>query len=324
MSAIPARIVHLQRSYPVAQVFALVVLYLYGAATITGFAETSSIKSMLVLAALLGLAAAGQTLVVILGGLDFSIPGFIVMGAILVSELCGKHGWGLLPALVLILVLAIVLGGLEGWLCHRYRINPLVLTLGFGSIAVGGVLAWTQSRLTGAAPEEIGTLVRVNSSTFGFDVPPIVVIWAVFAIVMAIFLHRTRNGRGLFLTGANVRAADLAHIQTRKVWTVAFAFSAAMAALVGVLLAGFSGAGQGIGDTYLFQGLTAVIVGGTTFMGARGDYSHTVVGALLLTVLTTIFVGRDLDSADQQIIFGILILIVVAGYGRERALSSRV
>ena len=60
-----------------------------------------------------------------------------------------------------------------------------------------------------------------------------------------------------------------------------------------------------------------MIVGGTTFMGARGDYTHTVVGALILTVLTTILVGKGYDQADQQIIFGVLILLVVAGYGRD-------
>ena len=97
-----------------------------------------------------------------------------------------------------------------------------------------------------------------------------------------------------------------------------------LSALVGVLLAGFAGADQTLGDPYLFSGLTAVIVGGTTFMGARGDYTHTVVGALILTVLTTILVGKGYDQADQQIIFGVLILLVVAGYGRDRRLRDRV
>ena len=97
-----------------------------------------------------------------------------------------------------------------------------------------------------------------------------------------------------------------------------------MSTLVGCLLAGFAGADQTIGDPYLFSGLTAVIVGGTTFMGARGDYTHTVVGALILTVLTTVLVGKGYDQADQQIIFGVLILLVVAGYGRDRRLRDRV
>jgi ribose transport system permease protein len=100
--------------------------------------------------------------------------------------------------------------------------------------------------------------------------------------------------------------------------------SAVLSALVGVLLAGFSGADPGLGEPYLFQGLTAVIVGGTVFMGARGDYTHTVVGALILTELTTIMVGRGYDTNRQQIIFGVLILLVVAGYGRDRRLRDRV
>ena len=59
-------------------------------------------------------------------------------------------------------------------------------------------------------------------------------------------------------------------------------------------------------------------------MGARGDYTHTVLDALILTELTTVLVGHGYDSADQQIIFGVLILIVVAGYGRDRRLRDRV
>ncbi len=103
-----------------------------------------------------------------------------------------------------------------------------------------------------------------------------------------------------------------------------FCASAVLSGIVGVLLAGFAGADPTLGDPYLFQGLTAVIVGGTAFMGSRGDYTHTVIGALILTELTTIMVGRGSDAADQQIIFGVLILVVVAGYGRERRLRDRV
>ena len=140
----------------------------------------------------------------------------------------------------------------------------------------------------------------------------------------ALILHRTVAGRQLFATGANPRAAPLARVNTKRVRIVVFTASAVLSALVGVLLAGFAGADQTIGDPYLFSGLTAVIVGGTTFMGARGDYTHTVFGALTLTVLTTILVGKGYSQADQQIIFGALILLVVAGYGRDRRLRDRV
>jgi ribose transport system permease protein len=324
LSAAVATIGRVQRRAPVLQFVALLALFIYGAATIDGFSAGTSIRSMLVLAALLGLAALGQTIVMIVGGLDLSIPGFIVAGAILVSQLCGTHHWAFAPAFALILVIAAAMGALTGWICHRYRIQPLIVTLGVGAVASGGCLAWTGGNLTGSAPAFLGTLTSPTGTTFGISISPVVAIWALVTIVAAVVLHRTIPGRRLYATGANPRAAQLALVKTGRVWITVFALSALCSAVVGVLLAGFAGPDQALGDPYLFQGLTAVIVGGTTIMGARGDYTHTVIGALILTELTTILVGRGYDSADQQIIFGVLILIVVAGYGRDRRLRDTI
>jgi ribose transport system permease protein len=314
----------LQRRAPMLQLLALVALFLYGASTIEGFSSEITVDSMLVLAALLGLAALGQTLVLILGGIDFSVPGHIAMGAIVVSELYGARHWSAPLAIALVAVAAGVLGAATGWICHRWRIQPLIVTLGIGAISAGAAIAWTQGHLTGAAPPFLTTLTTATGTTFGLAVPPVVALWALVAAAVALLLHRTTQGRRLYATGANPRAAALARIDTKRVWVVVFAVSACLSALTGCLLAGFAGADQTVGDPYLFSSLTAVIVGGTTFMGARGDYTHTVVGALILTVLTTILVGKGYSQADQQIVFGVLILLVVAGYGRERRLRDRV
>ncbi len=318
------RLADVQRRFPLAQVAALLIVFAYGAATIEGFDQWFNVKSMLTLGTLLALAALGQTLVMILGGLDLSIPGFIVLGAILVSQLYGAHGWPAAPAILLPVAIALVMGAATGWICHSHRIQPLIVTLGMGGLAAGGAVAWTGGSITGAAPPFLSDISAPVSTTLGVDVPPIVAITALVTVVMALLLHRTVPGRRFYATGANPRAADLARVHTARVWIVVFAASAAIAALVGVLLAGFSGADQTMGDPYLFQGLTAVIVGGTTIMGARGDYTHTVVGALTLTALTTILVGNDVDQATNQIIFGLLILAVVAGYGRDRRLRDRI
>jgi ribose transport system permease protein len=279
---------------------------------------------MLVLAALLGLAATGQTLVVIIGALDFSVPGMIVLGATVISELCGSHGWPFVPALLVVLVLCATAGGLVGWACHRFAVSPIIATLGVSAIALGGVQVWTHAQITGAAPAFLTDFVAPNGTTAGLPVSPVVVFWGALAIVLAVVLHRTRVGRWIYATGANPRAAQLALVDTGRVWTGLFAASAMTSGVVGVLLAGFAGADQTLGDPYLFQGLTAVIVGGTAFMGARGDYTHTVLGALILTELTTILVGLGYDLPRQQIVFGLLILLVVAGYGRQPQLRNRV
>ncbi len=313
-----------QRRWPILQIVALVLLFLYGGATIDGFSSSQSMRSMLVLAALLGLAAAGQTLVVVLGGLDLSVPGLIVAGATLVSQLCGAYGWSLAPAVAVVAAIALALGATSGWICHRFQIQPLIVTLGMGAVALGGSLVWTKGQVTGSAPQTLSDLTAANGTTFGLQVSPVVVIWAVVAIVLGVYLHRTVAGRRLYLTGANPRAAQLALIRTRRMWVGVFAASALISAIVGVLLAGFAGADASIGDPYLFQGLAAVIVGGTALMGTRGDYTHTVVGALILTELTTILVGRGYGYGTQQMMLGALILVVVAGYGRGPRLRDQV
>jgi ribose transport system permease protein len=105
----------------------------------------------------------------------------------------------------------------------------------------------------------------------------------------------------------------------------AFALSAVGAAVTGVLLTGFSGSGDtGIGTPYLFTSLTAVIVGGTSFVGARGDYWRTVIGAIMLTVINTVLLAKGYSQAVQQILFGVIILVAALAYGRETRLRDRI
>jgi ribose transport system permease protein len=318
-----ARAAELQRTYPIAQMAALIAIYLYGIASIPGFASRSSLYAMLVLASLLGLVAAGQTLVLLIGGIDFSVPAYIVAGATLTVQLTGK-GWSFLPILALVIAIPAVLGGIAGWIAHRFRIFPLVVTLAMGSIVTGGTLVWSQGLVLSSAPAWLTRFTSPIGKTFGVSFPPIAVLWLVVAVIIGIVLHRTVAGRWIYATGSNPRAADLALVRTRRVWVATFAFSAIMASVVGVLIAGFSGSGeQSIGDPYLFQSLTAVVIGGTAF-GARGDYWRTVLGTLILTVLTTVLVGKGANAADQEILSGGLILVVVAVYGREKRLRDRV
>jgi ribose transport system permease protein len=313
----------LQARYPMLQLAALVALFAYGAATLDGFASRLSIYSMLVLAGYLGLAAVGQTIVILIGGLDLSIPGFILMGGTIVVQLAGASHWPFAAALLLAVLIALLAGSAAGWLCHRFAIPSLIVTLGVNAIVVGVIQGWVGGVLTGTPPGWLTKLASPAAHTLGVGFPPLALVWLAVAIVTGVVLYRTVTGRWIYATGANPRAADLALVRTRRVWVGAFAVSAACSTLVGVLPAGFAAGDQSVGDPYLFQSLTAVIVGGTAF-GARGDYSRTVVGALLLTVLTTVLIGHGYSEATQQILFGVVILVVVWAYGRDRRLRDRV
>ena len=317
-------LVRLQQRVPLIQLLALVAVFAYGAITLPGLDSWISIRSILVLAALVGLASCGQTLLILMGGFDLGVAGFIVAGGFMVTAIKVKYGLDFGTALVLALIGAAVLGGFAGYVCHRFRINPLVVTLAMGSIVLGLVKVQMGLQTNGYPPQWLINLAEPVTKTFGVGIPPSVVIWAVVIVLFAFFLHRTRMGRNLFATGANPRAADRALINTRRIWIGAFAFSAVTSALVGVLIGGFGGmvADNG-GDAYLFQSVVAVIVGGTVF-GGPGDYTRTSIGALFLTVLVTVLIGHGASPAQQQIVYGAIILAAVAIYGRERRLRDRV
>jgi ribose transport system permease protein len=313
----------LQQRLPLIQVLALIAVFTYGAITLPGLGSWISIRSILVLAALIGLASGGQTLLILMGGFDLGVSGFIVAGGLTVTALNLKYHIPFGVALAFALVISAMLGAAAGYICHRFRINPLVVTLAMGTIAVGLVEVQTGGLANGNAPQWLVSLAQPASKTFGVGIPPSLSIWVLVLILFAVFLHRTRIGRNLFATGANPRAADYALVNTRRIWIGAFAFSAAASALVGVLIGGFAGVVVGTGgDPYLFQSVVAVIVGGTVF-GGPGDYTRTCIGALFLTVLVTVLIGHGAGAATEDIIYGAIILIAVATYGRERRLRDR-
>jgi ribose transport system permease protein len=319
------RLVALQARFPILQIVALLAVYGYGAASLPGLSSWGSVKQILVLASLAGLAATGQTLLILMGGFDLSVAYFIVSSALVVSVLKDKWDVSFEVAILIAAVVGGFLGAVAGQICHRFDIQPLIVTLAMGGIAVGLVQVQTGGAFAGSSPEWLIRLSSPRTETFGvIGIPPLVVIWAAVALLMTFFLHRSTAGRRLLATGANPRAAEYSLINTRRVWTLAFAFSGVVSVLVGLLVAGSAASVDStVGDQYLFQSVVAVIVGGTVF-GGPGDYSRTIVGALFLTVVNVVLVGKGAIEADKNIVYGVAILIAVSLYGRERRLRDRI
>lgn len=313
------------RKYPIIQLAALIAVFLFGVLTIDGFGSQRSIVNILITASFLGIAAAGQTLVVLVGGIDMSIGSIISASALLCTYLYGGLGWSALAAFLFVLVFALVVGGVNGYVSQRFHANPLIVTLGTGFIAIGVAQVISGGGSDSIrAPEWLGLLSRPISTTFGIPVPPIIFVWAILLILVMVFSSRTAPGKRIYATGSSPNAAGLALVRVRWIWVLVFAVSGLFAAIAGILLAGFAGSGNTtLGDPYLFLGIAAVIVGGTT-MDGRGDYLRTCIAAILLTVLQSILIGFGFTTADRQIVFGVIILVAVAGYIRERRLRDSV
>jgi len=324
LSAAAHRVGAAQRRFPLLQVLVLAALVIYVGKSDSDFSWNDLLAPILLQASFLGIAAAGQTLVILLGGLDFSIAAYLVAGNLLVTHLSGLEHWNF--ALVALIVLAICLAGgaFSGWVCHRFGLEPLVVTLGMSSVVVGAVVGSDTKLLNGAGPGWLQDFTEQSSRTFGLPVPPIVTFWILLAVLITVILALTPAGRRLYLAGSGPRAAEIAGVRTARVWASAYAASAVLAGLAGVMLAGFSTGGDtNVGNNYLFPGLAAVIVGGT-MMGGRGDYLRTCLGALIVTTLNFVIAVLNVGSASAQIVFGALVLLTVALYGRERRLRDRI
>lgn len=312
------------QSLPILQIAVLLAVIVWAVVRMPEILTPVGVTSVLVLASLLGMAAVGQTLVVLLGGLDLAVPGYIVVGAFAATTLTTGRGWPLWLALLFAAAVAGGAGAFVGYVSQRFNVPSLVITLGMSSVLSGAIIFATAGNYTDAPPEGLRNLTGVNSTTFGLPVPPVVVFWIVLIGLMLVFLTRTTTGRRLYATGSNPQAAQLSRVNARRMWVGVFAANGVLSAAAGVFIAAFvSGSSATLGEPYLFEGLAAVIVGGTTFGSVRGSYSRTAIGALLLTVLSIILVGEGLAEGESLVLYGLIILIALAIYGRDRRLRDR-
>ena len=305
-------------------------LFSIGTMNIEGFASAINIKSMLLFASFLGIASVGQTLVALLGGLDLSIP--FIIGAANVGLLY-LIGLGVPPWLAAIIVLAIgtLLGVINGLLSYRLQGQALIVTLGTGFAISGGVQIITSigsaysGNVFGQVPPWLSNLAAMNGTTFGLPFPPVIAIWALILVVLIAGMRLTVYGRYLYALGVNRTSAKRVMISELAYWIVMYAISGFFAALTGGLLLGWSGGGFiGVGDQYLFLTLAAVVVGGTSLLGGQGGYGFTVIGVLVLQVLSSFLIGIGLDFEWQQFIFGLLILPMVALYARSPHIRTQI
>ena len=301
-----------------------ILLHVVGTLLIPGYSAPFAIRAILVLAALLAVASIGQTLVVILGGIDLSIPFVIGFANVVAAQLYGQ-GWNFVLVCAVVGVLAIVIGGLNGLISRGLNIHPLIVTLGIGMIVQGLVLLWTKGFPSGSAPPAVSAFVSIGGSVGPLPVPWLVPCVAVLAALIVLVLARTPYGRRLYALGSNPGAAPLALIDPVKMWAATYAASAFFAATAGVLLLGFTGSAYGdVGQPYLFQTIAAVVVGGAALVGGRGSYLGTIAGVLVLTEINTLLIGLGFQPAAVQAALGLIIVLLVSLYGRERHVSTTI
>ena len=295
-----------------------------GTVLIGGYSQPFAVRSLLALASLLAIASVGQTLVVILGGIDLAVPFIIGFANVVAAALYG-NGMNFVLVCVIVAALAATIGAANGFLSASLHVHPLILTLGVGTAVQGGVLLWTAGFPAGSAPDAVTRFVSIGARAWVLPVPWLVPATVALFLLLLLVMARTAFGRRLYALGANPTAAPYALIGPIRTWSLAYALSAVFAALAGVLLLGFTGSAYAeVGQPYLFQSIAAVVIGGTALTGGTGGFLGTAAGALVLTEINTLLIGLGLSPAMVEAALGAVIILLVSLYGREEHVRAMI
>jgi ribose transport system permease protein len=300
----------------------IVVLLAFGEWLSPGFAAPQQILRLLIVAALLGIVAAGQNLVILGGreGIDLSVGGVVSLSAIVAGNLMSGADSGIPLAILGCIATGALFGLFNGLGVTLLRIPPLVMTLGMLGVLQGLLVVIRQGIPSGRAAPALSQFV---SQPFLLGLPGIIWLWIAIGVVMALLLTRTVFGHRVYAIGSNEHAAYMAGVPVRLIRIAIFVLSGVFAAIAGICLLGYSGSSfANVGEQYMLPSIIAVVFGGTPLSGGKGGYTGTMAGAVLLTILQSILTTVHIDESGRQMVFGATLILLMFFYGRGKAMRA--
>lgn len=287
----------------------LIGAYFIAPATLT----RTSFTAVLPLTSFLALAALGQMLVVMTGGIDLSIPGTMTLAAIMAVGIAENNDERLPIALATALGVSLLIGLTSGILVGVFKLNPLIVTLAVGQIVYGSTLAYAEN-VANEASVPLGFSEWITSPLLGLTN----LEWTSIAValILVLMFRYTELGRKFQSVGANPRAAWILGLRVNVYVIFAYMAAAFLYGLNGVLLAGFLRSPSLIlGVPYLLGPIAAVVIGGASLSGGLANPISTWAAAFFLTLLNQMLRVLGLPTALQFVVFGIAIVggMVISG-----------
>ena len=288
----------------------LLLLLIIAAVISPGIYNRNLLFLILRQASQLGLVAIGQTLVMLVAGLDLSVTGVLVLTSVIIAQVSMGEDARIAPAVALALLLGALIGLGNGLLVTKRNVPPFVATLGMLVLVNGATLAYTRGIPSGQVPAGLGLL----GAALG-PLPVSFLLWVGFTVLFSVLLYVTPWGRRIHAVGADREAARLSGLAVDRTRIAMYVICSLMAVVAGVVLSGY----VGYVDRYLGRGfdldsITAAVIGGTAFTGGRASLLGTMAGVLLVQVLSSMLLVLGLDIEVQLIVKGLVVIAAVALY----------
>lgn len=290
---------------------ALVLAIIFFATRSERFLSGANFSLIIQQVMVVGTLAIGQTLVILTGGIDLSNGMIMALSSVLMTGLAVSSGLNPFLAILLGLLVCMAFGMLNGSLITAIGLPPFIVTLGTFNIAYALVRIYTTSTITGL-PEPLlflGRTFNIAGTAITYGSVLMVILYAITWYV----LRSTPAGRAVYAVGDNPEAARLAGINTKRVLTAVYTVAAITYGIAGLLLVSRTGVGDPqAGQTGNLDSITAVVLGGTSLLGGRGQILGTLIGALIVGVFRNGLQLMGVESIYQVLITGMLVIVAVS------------
>lgn len=271
------------------------------------FRTPLNISNILIQITPLALVAIGQTIVLIGGGIDLTVGVVISLTTVITANAMGLPFVGILVGLILVFVISGSIGFINGFLCNETNIPPIIITLAMASIIKGLNLLY-RNEPGGQVPKILNKIIYFKMGIIPISILIVLLFYGIFAY----FMSRSKLGQYIYAVGNDEKYSRMAGINIKKVRLSTYIICALMAGVTGIVLSSRVGSGSPlIGDNYLLDSITAVIVGGTGFSGGSGFILGTLGGATLVALMSNALNISNVSPFYQYIVKGSLLLIAM-------------
>lgn len=270
------------------------------------FLTFTNISNVMRQVSVLAIVAVGQTLAILLGGIDLSVGS--VLGFISVFGASQILNYGIIPGIIIALLASAAIGGFMGYWIAKFKIPAFIVTLGGLSFLRGAAFVYSEGLPVPGLPKSF--LILGSGSWMGVPVPAWIAL-AVY-IVFHFILTRTRTGRYLYAIGGNESAAVLSGIKSSRYIILAHVMCTLLAGLAAIILTSRVVSGQPtLGEAFELQAIAAVIIGGTSFSGGEGNLVGTFLGVVLMAIIGNGLNLIKVSSFIQMMVLGAIIVFAV-------------
>ncbi|SHR24575.1 ribose ABC transporter permease [Mycobacteroides abscessus subsp. abscessus] len=271
------------------------------------FTDSSNILNVLKQSSITAILAAGMTVVILTGGIDLSVGSTLALSGV-ISVLLSNAGAPVGLAMLAGAGVGYVAGAINGYLTAVPKLPAFIVTLGSMTYLRG--LAYV---ITGGYPVVLASeKFKFIGAGEIFGIPTPIYIMAIVYLIMFVVLKYTMFGRHVYAIGGNEEAAHLTGIKVNRTLINVYSISGLLAGISGVVMAGRLFSGQPmVGIAFELDAIAAVVLGGTSFVGGRGRIQGTIIGVLIVAVLTNGMTLLNVDYYWQQVVKGIVIVIAV-------------